>query len=179
MQPIVVRPVEDGYDEIIAGERRYRAAKEVFGMEYEMPIMVKDVDDETAEALAIIEKVARDDMAPSEEGATCQFGCDLFGVTAGSPSSALTEIPAAGVNRQRDARRDRVGPVSGMGNFAHQELPAAHCVVRWPQGPHMRRAEFRWFRVAGSLQRFLVFADYFFKQAILGVCADGEKDHIG
>lgn len=67
MQPIVIRPVEDGYYEIIAGERRYRAAMEVYGMEYNMPIMVKDVDDETAEAMAIIENVARDDMAPSEE----------------------------------------------------------------------------------------------------------------
>ena len=69
MRPIVVRPVEDGYYEMVAGERRYRAAKEVFGTEYEMPIMMKDVDDETAEALAIIEKVVRDDMAPSEEAA--------------------------------------------------------------------------------------------------------------
>ncbi len=67
MQPIVVRPVEDDLYEIIAGERRYRAATEVFGVEYAMPIVVQDVDDETAEAMAIIENVSRDDIAPSEE----------------------------------------------------------------------------------------------------------------
>ncbi len=67
IQPIVVRPVEDGFYEIIAGERRYRAATEAFGVDYLMPIIVKDVDDETAEAMAIIENVSRDDIAPSEE----------------------------------------------------------------------------------------------------------------
>ncbi|MGT2460197.1 PRTRC system ParB family protein (plasmid) [Cupriavidus basilensis] len=87
MQPIVVRPVEDGDYEIIAGERRYRAAKEVYGMDYDMPVVVKDVDDETAEAMAIIENVARDDMAPSEEASAA---ARLVGKLKGDREEAAT-----------------------------------------------------------------------------------------
>jgi ParB/RepB/Spo0J family partition protein len=61
IQPILVRPVEDGVYEIIAGERRYRAADAAFGKTYEMPVLVKEVDDETASAMAIMEIVARAD----------------------------------------------------------------------------------------------------------------------
>lgn len=67
LQPILVRRMDDQYFGIIAGERRYRAAKAVYGDDYRMPITVKDVDDETAAAMSIIENVARADMAPSEE----------------------------------------------------------------------------------------------------------------
>src|SRR6202158_2357092 len=68
LQPILVRPAGDvdGYV-IIAGERRYRAAKAVFGDDYEMPIVVKDFSDGDAEAAAIIENVHRAQMSIAEE----------------------------------------------------------------------------------------------------------------
>ena len=68
LQPILVRPAGDaGAYVIIAGERRYRAAKAVFGDDYEMPIVVKDFNDGDAEAVAIIENVHRAQMSIAEE----------------------------------------------------------------------------------------------------------------
>ena len=56
MQPILVRPLGGGEEryEIIAGERRWRAAKNVFGDGYDMPVVIKDANDETAEAMSVI-----------------------------------------------------------------------------------------------------------------------------
>src|ERR1700676_5258403 len=68
LQPILVRPArEAGTYVIIAGERRYRAAKAAFGEDYRMPIVVKDFSDGDAEAAAIIENVHRAQMSSSEE----------------------------------------------------------------------------------------------------------------
>lgn len=69
MQPILVRPVSDNGSgtvyEIIAGERRYRAAR-IAGLS-DMPVIVKDVDDQTAAAMALIENMQREDLNPLEE----------------------------------------------------------------------------------------------------------------
>src|SRR2546430_2807948 len=68
LQPILVRPAGDaGAYVIIAGERRYRAAKAVFGDDYEIPIVVRDFNDGDAEAAAIIENVQRAQMSSAEE----------------------------------------------------------------------------------------------------------------
>jgi len=68
MQPILVRPVTgNGGDryEIIAGERRFRAAQ-LAGLT-EVPVLVKDVDDQAAAAMALIENIQREDLNPLEE----------------------------------------------------------------------------------------------------------------
>lgn len=68
MQPILVRPVgHNGSDkyEIIAGERRFRAAQ-IAGLT-EVPVLVKDVDDQAAAAMALIENIQREDLNPLEE----------------------------------------------------------------------------------------------------------------
>jgi len=65
MQPILVRPVGSGRFEIIAGERRTRAAK-LAGLD-EVPVLVKDVPDEAAAAMALIENIQREDLNPLEE----------------------------------------------------------------------------------------------------------------
>jgi len=66
MQPILVRPVSgDGRYEIIAGERRFRAAQ-IAGLT-EVPVLVKDVDDQAAAAMALIENIQREDLNPLEE----------------------------------------------------------------------------------------------------------------
>ena len=65
VQPVVVRPVEDGRFEIIAGERRWRAAQ-LAGLN-EIPVLVREVDDRTALELAIVENVQRADLNPVEE----------------------------------------------------------------------------------------------------------------
>lgn len=68
MQPILVRPLPDsgaGKYEIIAGERRFRAAQ-LAGLT-EVPVLVKDVDDQSAAAMALIENMQREDLNPLEE----------------------------------------------------------------------------------------------------------------
>lgn len=68
MQPILVRPVNGNGTakyEIIAGERRFRAAQ-IAGLE-EVPVLVKEVDDQTAAAMALIENMQREDLNPLEE----------------------------------------------------------------------------------------------------------------
>ncbi len=68
MQPILVRPIaHNGSDryEIIAGERRFRAAQ-IAGLS-EVPVLVKDVDDQAAAAMALIENIQREDLNPLEE----------------------------------------------------------------------------------------------------------------
>ncbi|MEG0558754.1 MAG: ParB/RepB/Spo0J family partition protein, partial [Comamonas sp.] len=70
MQPIVVRPIGDGRFEIIAGERRWRASQQA-GQET-IPAMVRDVPDETAIAIALIENIQREDLNPIEEAVALQ-----------------------------------------------------------------------------------------------------------
>ncbi|WP_429931390.1 ParB/RepB/Spo0J family partition protein [Agrobacterium vitis] len=65
VQPVVVRTVATGRYEIIAGERRWRAAQ-LAGL-VEIPVIVRDVDDRTALELAIVENVQRADLNPLEE----------------------------------------------------------------------------------------------------------------
>ena len=64
VQPVVVRPVEGGY-EIIAGERRWRAAQRA-GMK-QIPVIVREADDQTTLALALIENLQREDLNPIEQ----------------------------------------------------------------------------------------------------------------
>ena len=70
MQPIVVRPIAGGRFEIIAGERRWRASQQA-GKDT-IPAMVKDVPDETAIAMALIENIQREDLNPIEEAVALQ-----------------------------------------------------------------------------------------------------------
>ena len=65
VQPVVVRPIAEGKFEIIAGERRWRAAQ-LAGLN-EIPVLIREVDDRTALELAIVENVQRADLNPLEE----------------------------------------------------------------------------------------------------------------
>ncbi|MBD8531809.1 MULTISPECIES: ParB/RepB/Spo0J family partition protein [unclassified Massilia] len=65
MQPVLVRPIDGGRYEIIAGERRFRAAQ-LAGLD-EIPVLVRDVDDQAAAAMALIENIQREDLNPLEE----------------------------------------------------------------------------------------------------------------
>lgn len=70
MQPIVVRPIGGGRYEIIAGERRWRASHQA-GLE-KIPAMVREVPDEAAIAMALIENIQREDLNPIEEAIALQ-----------------------------------------------------------------------------------------------------------
>jgi ParB family chromosome partitioning protein len=79
MQPIVVRPSVDGTFEIIAGERRWRAARQL-GL-LTVPAVVRDVDDRTAAEWALIENIQRADLNPIERAAGLRRLIDDFGLT--------------------------------------------------------------------------------------------------
>jgi ParB family chromosome partitioning protein len=64
LQPLLIRPTGDGYA-IIAGERRYRAAQ-LAGLK-EVPVVILEVDDPTAQKLALVENLQREDLNPYEE----------------------------------------------------------------------------------------------------------------
>jgi ParB family chromosome partitioning protein len=70
MQPIVVRPISDKKYEIIAGERRWRATQ-LAGLDA-IPVVIRDVSDEAAIAMALIENIQREDLNPIEEAASLQ-----------------------------------------------------------------------------------------------------------
>lgn len=66
-QPILVRPLDDGQYQIIAGERRYRAALAAHGEEFDMPVLIRHCSDSEAIILANIENTLRADMSATEE----------------------------------------------------------------------------------------------------------------
>lgn len=67
IQPILVRPIEGGMYQIVAGERRWRAAKTTRGEEYQIPALCKQLNDDEVEELSLIENVNRANMSPAEE----------------------------------------------------------------------------------------------------------------
>jgi len=79
VQPIVVRPAETGRFEIVAGERRWRAAQ-MAGLD-EVPVVVRDCSDREAAALALIENIQREDLNPIEEAQGYRSLADEFGLT--------------------------------------------------------------------------------------------------
>lgn len=96
LQPILVRPVENGY-EIVAGERRFRAAKRV-GLT-SIPALVRDVDDTISLEQSIVENIQRSDLNPLEEAAAYQQLIEEFKLThdqaakrVGKSRAAITNI---------------------------------------------------------------------------------------
>lgn len=79
MQPILVRKTAEDLYEIIAGERRWRAAK-IAGFD-EVPVIIRDASDEQTLELAIVENIQREDLHPLEEAAGYQRLMDEFGYT--------------------------------------------------------------------------------------------------
>jgi ParB family transcriptional regulator, chromosome partitioning protein len=97
MQPILVRRLtagpNDGKYEIIAGERRFRAAK-IAGLD-SVPVLVRDVPDEAAAAMSLIENIQREDLNPLEEAQGLSRLVKEFGLT--------HELAAQAVGRSRSA----------------------------------------------------------------------------
>jgi ParB family chromosome partitioning protein len=79
IQPIVVRPIGAERYEIVAGERRWRASQQA-GLSA-IPVVVRDVDEQAAIAIALIENIQRDDLNPLEEAGALQRLLTEFGLT--------------------------------------------------------------------------------------------------
>ncbi len=99
MQPIVVRKAPSGKHEIIAGERRFRAAQ-LAGL-VEVPVLVKDVDDKTALTLALIENLQRQDLNAIEEALGLQRLIAEFNFTHEQAAEAVGKSRSAVSNLLR------------------------------------------------------------------------------
>lgn len=101
MQPILVRPIDKlkGQYEIIAGERRFRAAQ-LAGLT-EVPVLVKEVADEHAAAMALIENIQREDLNPLEEAHGVRRLLDEFNLTHEQAATAIGRSRSATSNLLR------------------------------------------------------------------------------
>jgi ParB family chromosome partitioning protein len=99
MQPIIVRSVGGGRFEIIAGERRWRAAQ-LAGLS-EVPTLVRDIPDDAALAMSLIENIQREDLNPLEEAAGVQRLIDEFGMTHEQAANAIGRSRSATTNLLR------------------------------------------------------------------------------
>ena len=103
MQPILVRPVGDGLGgeryEIVAGERRWRAAQ-MAGLE-DVPTLVREIPDESALAMALIENIQRENLNPLEEAQGLQRLIDEFSMTHQQAADAVGRSRPAASNLLR------------------------------------------------------------------------------
>ena len=99
VQPILVRPIEGGRFEIVAGERRWRAAERA-GLK-EIPALVRAVADQAALALALIENIQREDLNPLEEAQGLQRLIEEFGLTHEAAAQAVGRSRSAVTNLLR------------------------------------------------------------------------------
>ncbi len=99
IQPILVRPVEGGKYEIIAGERRWRAAQ-LAGLT-QVPVVMRDVPDQAALAMALIENIQREDLNPLEEANGIQRLIDEFEMTHDAAAQAVGRSRSAVSNLLR------------------------------------------------------------------------------
>jgi ParB family chromosome partitioning protein len=99
MQPILVRPVDGGRYEIIAGERRWRAAQ-LAGL-HEVPVLVREIPDDAALAMSLIENIQRENLNPLEEAMGIQRLIDEFGMTHQQAADAVGRSRPAASNLLR------------------------------------------------------------------------------
>jgi ParB family chromosome partitioning protein len=99
IQPVVVRSRAAGGFELIAGERRWRAAREA-GLAT-VPAIVRDADDRDSLLLALVENVAREDLSPVDEARACALLIDEFGLSLGDVSERVGRSKPAVSNRMR------------------------------------------------------------------------------
>ena len=99
MQPLLVRPIAKDSYELIAGERRWRAAK-IAGLS-EVPVLIREVADNAALAMALVENIQREDLNPIEEAAGLQRLLDEFRMTHEQAADAIGRSRSATTNLLR------------------------------------------------------------------------------
>jgi ParB family chromosome partitioning protein len=99
LQPVVVRPRPDGGYELIAGERRWRAAREA-GIET-LPALVREADDRDSLLLALVENVAREQLSAVEEARAYAALVDEFGLSLGELADRVGRSKSSVSNRLR------------------------------------------------------------------------------
>jgi ParB family chromosome partitioning protein len=99
MQPLLVRPVDRDRYELIAGERRWRAAQ-MAGLE-EVPALVREIPDDAALAMSLIENIQRENLNPMEEAAGVQRLVDEFKMTHEQAADSVGRSRSATTNLLR------------------------------------------------------------------------------
>ena len=99
LQPVVVRPLDADNFEILSGERRWRAAQ-LAGLD-SVPVIVKDVTDDAAVAIGLIENIQREDLNPVEEGLGLKRLQDEFGLNQEEVARAVGRSRSAVANLLR------------------------------------------------------------------------------
>jgi ParB family chromosome partitioning protein len=125
LQPIVVRPLEGGRYEIIAGERRFRAA--ALAQLRQVPVIVKEVSDENALAIALIENIQREDLNPLEEAGAIRRLLEEFSYTHEQAAQAIGRSRSATSNLLR--LLNLADPVQTMLLAGDIEMGHARCLL--------------------------------------------------
>ena len=99
VQPVIVRPRASGGFELIAGERRWRAAREA-GIAT-VPALVREADDRDSLLLALVENVAREDLSAAEEARACAVLMDEFALSLGEVAERVGRSKPAVSNKLR------------------------------------------------------------------------------
>lgn len=135
MQPILVRPLADGNHEIIAGERRWRAAR-IAGLTH-VPVLVRDVPDQQALAVALIENIQREDLNALEEATGIERLISEFSLTHQAVADAIGKSRAAVTNLLR--LLELAPPVKAMLGEGRLEMGHARALLALPA---LRQLEF-------------------------------------
>jgi ParB family transcriptional regulator, chromosome partitioning protein len=128
MQPILVRPLTAGRFEIIAGERRWRAAR-MAGLT-SVPALVKEIPDQQALAASLIENIQREDLNPLEEATGIQRLTQEFGLTHQAIAETLGRSRAAVTNLLR--LLDLAPPVRELLAEGHIDMGHARALLALP-----------------------------------------------
>jgi ParB family chromosome partitioning protein len=123
LQPVVARPLAHDRYEILSGERRWRAAQ-MAGLDH-VPVVIKDVSDEAAIAIGLIENIQREDLNPVEEGLGLKRLQDEFGLSQEQVAEAVGRSRSAVANLLRLLNLE--SEVLGM--LERNELDAGHAKV--------------------------------------------------
>lgn len=136
IQPILVRPIGPDRYEIIAGERRWRAARKA-GLD-EVPVVIRDVADEAALAMALIENIQREDLNAIEEATGLQRLIREFGMTHQAVADAVGRSRAAVSNLLR--LLDLPGAVRDMLSSGVLDMGHARALLALPTGEQLATA---------------------------------------
>jgi ParB family chromosome partitioning protein len=136
MQPILVRPLEGGRYEIVAGERRWRAAQ-LAGL-HEVPVLVRDIPNEAALAMSLIENIQRENLNPLEEAMGIQRLIDEFGMTHQQAADAVGRSRPAASNLLRLLHLAK--PVQELLMSGRIDMGHARALLPLPKGSQVQLA---------------------------------------
>ena len=121
IQPLLVRPMTDGSYQLIAGERRWRAAR-MAGLSV-VPVTIREMTDEEASVFALIENLQREDLNPVEEAQGLKSLIETYGFTQEEAADRVGKSRTAVTNTLRLLRL----PDSLLSMLGEGKISAGHC----------------------------------------------------